>query len=138
MGVVGRPDLAQDPALQSNDGRVKRNAELDDVITAWTMTVTVDEALTALEQAEVPAGRIYSVQDIVKDPHYLAREMVVPATLPDGVEVKMPGITPKLSETPGGVNWLGPKIGEHTDEVLRGLGLGNAEIETLRAAGAVQ
>ncbi|MBR0692946.1 CaiB/BaiF CoA-transferase family protein [Bradyrhizobium lablabi] len=138
MGVIGRPDLARDPALASNDGRVRRNDAIDDAISAWTRKRPLDEILTALDAADVPAGRIYSVADIVADPHYLAREMILPTELPGNVAVKMPGITPKLSETPGAVNWPGPTLGQHTDEVLGGLGLGEQEVRRLRKIGAVQ
>ena len=86
----------------------------------------------------MPAGRIYAVNDIVRDPHYLARDMILPTTLPDGVEVKMPGISPKLSETPGAVRWSGPTLGQHTDEVLTELGFGAADIARMREAGAVR
>ena len=124
MAVTGRHDLAGDPALRNNDGRVARNAELDAAITAWSRSLPVADALAALEAAEVPAGRIYSVADIVADPHYQAREMIVSATLPDGITVKMPGITPKLSQTPGCVNWSGPSLGQHNAEILRDIGFG--------------
>lgn len=138
MGVIGRPDLAEDPALASNDGRVQSNDTIDDAIGAWTKKRPLEEILSALDAADVPAGRIYSVADIVVDPHYLAREMILPTKLPGNVAVKMPGITPKLSETPGAVNWLGPTLGQHTDEVLSGLGLGEQEVRRLRKIGAVQ
>ena len=138
MRAAGRPELGEDPALRTNDGRVAQNAMLDEVITAWTSAHTVDEVLSALEAAEVPAGRIYAVDDIVRDPHYLARDMILPTTLPDGVEVKMPGISPKLSETPGVVRWSGPALGQHTDEVLAELGFEAAEVARLREAGAVR
>jgi hypothetical protein len=108
---------------------------LDDAITAWTSARGMEEVLAALEAAEVPAGRIYSVADIVEDPHYLAREMILPSTLPGGIAVKMPGITPKLSETPGGVRWQAPTLGEHTDEVLHSLGLAEREVQRLRREG---
>ena len=137
MQVIGRPDLASDPKLASNDGRVAHDAMLDNVITEWTTRLTMDEVLLALDAAEVPAGRIYSVTDIVTDPHYLAREMILPTVLPGGVSVKMPGITPKLSETPGAVRWSGPDLGEHTDEILAGLGLAE-HLERLRKSGTVQ
>ncbi|KGE09001.1 carnitine dehydratase [Burkholderia gladioli] len=138
MQVIGRPELAEDPALAYNDGRVKQNAMLDAAIGAWTSHHSIDEVLAALERAEVPAGRIYSVADIVSDPHYQAREMLIPATLPGGAAVTMPGIVPKLSDTPGTVNWQGPALGEHTADVLAGLGFGEDEIVRLREQGAVQ
>ncbi len=138
MQVIGCPELAEDPALAYNDGRVKQNAMLDAAIGAWTSHHSIDEVLAALERAEVPAGRIYSVADIVSDPHYRAREMLIPATLPGGAAVTMPGIVPKLSDTPGTVNWQGPALGEHTADVLAGLGFGEDEIARLRKQGAVQ
>lgn len=137
MKAIGRPDLADDPSLQNNIGRVARNTELDDAITAWTETMNVEDAITALANAEVPAGRIFTVQDIVADPHYLAREMILQTTLPDGTAIKMPGITPKLSQTPGAVNWPGPSLGEHTDEILSSLGFDGAMIASLRAGGSI-
>ncbi|MET4089923.1 CaiB/BaiF CoA-transferase family protein [Bradyrhizobium sp. S3.5.5] len=138
MLVIGRPDLADDPALASNDGRVRSNALLDAAITAWTSQRTMDEILARLDTADVPAGRIYSVADIVEDPHYAARDMILPTELPGDVTVKMPGIAPKLSDTPGAVKWPGPTLGQHTDEVLAGLGLQAGDIAQLRRSGAVQ
>lgn len=138
MQAIGRPDLADDPALAHNDGRVRHVALLDDAIGAWTARHAADDVLAALERAEVPAGRIYSVADIVADPHYQAREMLLPAQLPGGASVKMPGIVPKLSDTPGEVRWSGPSLGEHTGSVLAGLGFGDDEIARLRREGAVQ
>ncbi|MCP3389529.1 CoA transferase [Bradyrhizobium sp. CCGB12] len=138
MRVVGRPDLADDPALASNDGRVRNNALLDAAIAAWTSQRTMDEILARLDAADVPAGRIYSVADIVDDPHYAARDMILPTDLPGDVTVKMPGIAPKLSDTPGKVRWPGPTLGQHTDEVLTGLGLQAGDIAQLRRSGAVQ
>ena len=138
MLVIGRPDLADDPALASNDGRVRGNALLDAAIAAWTSERTMDEILARLDAADVPAGRIYSVADIVDDPHYAAREMILQTELPGDVTVKMPGIAPKLSDTPGAVKWPGPTLGQHTDEVLAGLGLQAGDIAQLRRSGAVQ
>lgn len=138
MQVVGRPDLADDPALASNDGRVRCNAMLDAAIAGWTSERTMDEILARLDAADVPAGRIYSVADIVDDPHYAARDMILSAELPGDVTVKMPGIAPKLSDTPGVVKWPGPTLGQHTDEVLRDLGLQAGDVAQLRRSGAVQ
>ncbi|WP_428031993.1 CaiB/BaiF CoA transferase family protein [Ancylobacter sp.] len=137
MGAIGRDDLASDPRLASNNGRVTHVEEIDGAITDWTSRHSLDEVTAALDRAEVPNGRIYSVADIVDDPQYLARDMILPSILPDGLKVKMPGIVPKLSATPGAVNWLGPALGEHTATVLATLGYGAAEIAALVAAGAV-
>jgi crotonobetainyl-CoA:carnitine CoA-transferase CaiB-like acyl-CoA transferase len=138
MCAIGRPDLAEDPALATNDGRVCRNATLDAAIGEWTSKRTMDDILARLDAADVPAGRIYSVADIVEDPHYAARDMILSTELPGDVTVKMPGITPKLSDTPGGVKWAGPMLGQHTDEVLASLGLDETDIAQLRRSGAVQ
>ncbi|WP_454648717.1 CaiB/BaiF CoA transferase family protein [Bradyrhizobium liaoningense] len=138
MRVIGRPDLADDPALASNDGRVRHNDTLDAAITAWTSKRAMDEILALLDAADVPAGRIYSVADIVADPHYAARDMILPTELPGQITVKMPGIAPKLSDTPGCIRWPGPTLGQHTDEVLTGLGFQEADIARLRRTGAVQ
>ncbi|SPB13150.1 L-carnitine dehydratase/bile acid-inducible protein F [Caballeronia novacaledonica] len=138
MHVIGRADLADDPALAHNDGRVKQSAMLDEAITAWTSHHSMDDVLATLEREEVPSGRIYSVADIVGDAHYQARDMLLKADLPGGASVKMPGIVPKLSDTPGEVHWQGPALGEHTQAVLESLGFDADEVQRLRAEGAVQ
>ncbi|AXA65561.1 MULTISPECIES: CaiB/BaiF CoA transferase family protein [Pseudomonas] len=138
MQAIGRPDLAERPDLAQNDGRARHCELIDEAIAAWTGSRGIDEVLEILEGAEVPAGRIYSAADIVADPHYQAREMLLDTTLPDGATLKMPGIVPKLSATPGQVNWQGPTLGEHTDGLLTELGLSEADIQRLRKGGVVQ
>ena len=138
MQAVGRDDLGETPAFAHNDGRAAQSDLLDAAISAWSSALPIDEVLKALEQAEVPAGRIYNVADIVADPHYQAREMILDAELPGGASVKMPGIVPKLSDTPGSVNWQGPALGQHTDSVLGELGMTAADIAQLKASGVVQ
>lgn len=137
MATIGRPDLGADPALGTNDGRAQRAGALDEAIGAWTAHRTTGEVLAALDAADVPAGRIYSVADTVTDPHYLARDMILDAELPGGVRVKMPGIVPKLSATPGAVVRQGPALGADTDAVLSALGLNAEDIAQLRGKGAV-
>jgi formyl-CoA transferase len=132
MHAIGREDLANDPALASNEGRVPRTAELDGVIGAWTGAHDLAHVLAVLERAEVPSGRIYDVRDIMADPHYAARGMIEQHTLPDGQGVKLPAIVPKLSATPGRTRWLGPQLGQHTDEVLAELGYDDARRAALR------
>lgn len=138
MTAIGRIDLAEDEAFAHNDGRAAQSGLLDAAITHWTSSLPIERVLDALQAAEVPAGRIYSVADIVADPHYQARGMLLNAELPGGLTVKMPGIVPKLSQTPGAVNWQGPSLGQHTDEILGGMGLAEADIQRLKNAGVVQ
>ncbi|CDF93192.1 L-carnitine dehydratase/bile acid-inducible protein F [Pseudomonas sp. SHC52] len=138
MTAIGRADLAARDDLAQNDGRALQSEMLDAAIAAWTTSHPIEHVLRVLEQAEVPAGRIYSVADIVADPHYQARDMILDATLPDGAEVMMPGIVPKLSQTPGQVNWQGPALGQHTEGVLGELGFSDSQIQRFKAEGVVQ
>jgi formyl-CoA transferase len=132
MTAIGRTDLRDDPGLARNDGRAARMTEIDDAIGAWTVQRRQEEVLAAMEQAEVPAGRIYSAADIAADPHYAARGMIEKIIAADGEPLKVPGIVPKLSATPGAIRSVAPKLGEHTEEVLRGAGYSDAEIGELR------
>lgn len=138
MHTIGRPDLAEAAEFAHNDGRAAQAALLDEAIEGWTRRHPIAQVLAALEAAEVPAGRIYSVADIVADPHYQASGMLLDSQLPDGTPVRMPGIVPKLSATPGRVDWQGPALGEHTDALLAGIGLGEDDIARLRTEGVVQ
>lgn len=135
MSAIGRPDLADDPALAGNAGRVAQVQRIDEAIGQWTGQHTLEQALDVLEAAAVPAGRIYTAADIVADPHYQARGMIEPHTLPDGQPVSLPGVVPQLSATPGATRWIGPALGEHTDEVLGSLGLSAERIAELRQKG---
>jgi formyl-CoA transferase len=137
MGAIGRPDLAADPELADNAGRVARVQELDAAIGEWTARHTVTEALAALDAAQVPAGRIYTVADIAADPHYRARGMLQEVRMDDGTALAVPGIVPKLSRTPGSHRRNAPALGQDTDEVLREVGLTPEQISALRAKGIV-
>lgn len=132
MMAIGRDDMANDPQLARNDGRVPRTAEIDGAIQTWCDTQTIDSALEILKAADVPAGKIYSVADMMTDPHFLARNMFEQHAFKDGTPIKLPAITPKLSETPGETRWLGPTLGEHNDQVLYSLGYDEAQIAQLR------
>lgn len=138
MHVIGREDLANRPEFEHNDGRAQQSDLLDAAIESWSRQYSIDEVLQQLEKAEVPSGRIYSVADMVNDPHFNARDMLLSTELPDGQVVKMPGIVPKLSETPGQVKWRGPELGEHTESVLKQYGYQAEDIESLRVSGVVQ
>ena len=123
MRAIDRDDLGEDPKLARNDGRAQNNEMLDEAITEWTTQHDLEHVLKVLEEAAVPSGRIYTAADIYEDPHYRARDMIQKTALPDGQPIDIPGIVPKLSETPGQTKWLGPTLGEHTEEVLASLGI---------------
>jgi formyl-CoA transferase len=137
MGAIGRVDLAADPELADNTGRVKRVDEIDAAIGAWTAQRTVAEVLQALDTASVPAGRIYTAADIAADPHYRERGMLQEVSMDDGSLLAVPGVVPKLSLTPGGHRRNAPKLGEDTDAVLREIGLDEQQIAALRQRGIV-
>ncbi|HEY9380954.1 MAG TPA: CaiB/BaiF CoA-transferase family protein [Burkholderiales bacterium] len=133
MAAIGRSDMADDPALADNAGRAKCADELDAVIGEWTAGHDVAHVLRVLNEAQVPNGKIYSIADIVNDAQFLARDMIRQTELPDGSTVKVPGIVPKLSDTPGDIEACGPTLGQHTDEVLAQLGYDDAARRSLRA-----
>jgi crotonobetainyl-CoA:carnitine CoA-transferase CaiB-like acyl-CoA transferase len=138
MAAIGRADLAEDPALAHNDGRVARNDELDQAIAQWTLRHDIGEVIRRLELAEVPVGRSFTVADIVQDEHYRERQMLEKHPLPGGgPDILIPGIVPKLSRTPGETRWLGPDVGQHTAEVLASLGLGLKAITMLKGKGII-
>ena len=119
MAAIGRDDLGQDPGLAHNAGRAARADELDAAITTWTVQRPVDEVVTTLQAASVPVGRIYTVRDIAQDPHYRARGMIERIVTATGLALDVPGVVPKLSDTPGSIRTLAPGLGEHTERLLR-------------------
>ncbi len=135
MQVIGREDLGQDAELGSNDGRVKRVDELDRAIGIWASQMTAEQVLEALDQASVPAGKIFTVEDIAKDPHYHARGMIETIQMKDGSALQVPGIVPKLSRTPGSIKSLAPEVGEQTDQILKEIGLSSQQIAVLKDKG---
>jgi len=137
MNVIGRADLADDPSLADNAGRVKRAEELDRVIGEWTARQNADELVRILNESQVPNGKIYSMADIARDAQYLARDMIRQVKLKDGTQLKVPGIVPKLSDTPGDIDWVGPDLGEHTAAVLAAHGYSEADIAELRESRAI-
>jgi formyl-CoA transferase len=137
MSAIDRPDLANDPGLADNTGRVARVAEIDAAIGNWTATRSVDAVLAVLDAASVPAGRIYTVADIAADPHYRAREMIQTIQMDDGVDLDIPGVVPKLSRTPGSHQRNAPTVGQDTDGILQSMGLTASQIAKLREKGIV-
>ncbi|MBV0934298.1 CaiB/BaiF CoA transferase family protein [Marinobacterium weihaiense] len=137
MHAIDRPDLADDPELAHNDGRARRSDELDQAIEAWTSSRSLKDALQVLEEAAVPSSGINTAAEIFEDPHFRARGMITEQPLPDGEEISLPGIVPKLSATPGTTRWLGPKLGEHNEEILAGIGYDADAIQRLKDKGAL-
>ena len=138
MDTIGRPDLGAAPDLADNAGRVARVQELDAAIGAWSAQRTVQQVLDALGNARVPAGKVYTAKDIAEDPHYRARDMLLSQTTRDGFTVKVPGIVPKLSATPGTIRSSAPHLGDDTDAVLTKAGLSDEQIALLRSKGVIQ
>jgi crotonobetainyl-CoA:carnitine CoA-transferase CaiB-like acyl-CoA transferase len=135
--AMGRADLAADPSLAHNDGRAARQEWLDGEIERWTRARSPDDVVAAMGAADVPASKIYTIRDIVADAQYRASEMIRDIRLADGSALKVPGVVPKLSATPGGFDGGGPALGEHTDEILREIDYDAATIAALRARGVV-
>ncbi len=137
MQAAGRPDLADDPRLADNAGRVAHEGEIDAAIAAWTEALTAAEVLAALEAAAVPSGPIYSVEDMMQDPHFNARGLFERVEV-NGKFLRIPAIPPMLSETPGGTDWAGPEIGAHNAEIFgEMLGLGREELAELARRGVI-
>jgi formyl-CoA transferase len=137
MRAIGRDDMADDPELAHNAGRVVRVVEIDGAIQSWCSQQQIDTALEVLKAADVPVSKIYSVRDMLQDPQFLARQMFEQHAFRDGSPIKMPAVTPKMSETPGGTRWLGPELGEHNQTVLESLGYLPDQIAKFRADGVI-
>ncbi len=137
MTAAGRPEMAADPRLADNSGRVAHQSEVDDAISRWTAKLNSNQVLEILERAEVPCGPIYNVADMVEDPHFNARGMFEQVAV-DGLELKIPAILPILKDSPGRTEWAGPEVGAHNGEILRErLGLGDEEIQMLESEGII-
>lgn len=137
MQLIGREDIAEDPAFAHNDGRAAEAEYIDGIIGQWAAQHSLDYVLEALHENRVPAGRVYDVEDIFSDPHYKAREMLIEGELEDGTEVTLPGILPKMSKTPGAVSRKAPTLGQDTNEILLGLGFSDEELAELRKRGVI-
>lgn len=136
MSLIGREDLGNDPRLAQNDGRSQHAELIDGAIAEWTAQRSRDEVIEALKGARVPAGYPYTAADIVQDPHYLARQMIEQVQTSVG-PLKVPGVLPKLSRTPGRIGTGGPQLGEHNDDILAGLGLSEEQVAGLRERGVI-
>ena len=136
--AMGRADLATDERYATHVARGARQSELDELIATWTGRLEADELNTVLVQHGVPTGHIYTAAEMLRDPHFTAREAIVGLTHPEIGELPMQNVAPKLSDTPGRLRWPGPALGEHNEDVLRGLlDLDADELAALVANGVV-
>ena len=137
MAVAGHPEMASDPRMSNNAGRVVHEAEIDHALATWCLGKDSEEILQLLDKARVPAGPIYNVEDMFADPHFNARGMFEQVEI-NGKPLKIPAILPKLSETPGRTDWPGLEIGSHTQDILKNiLNLSIADINELKQKGVI-
>lgn len=131
MSAVGRDDLAHDARMTSNSGRVSHEPEIDTVLASWCATLPIHEVIQQLEAAQVPVGPIYDIADLMADPHARARELFERVEI-NGKPLEIPAMMPRLTDTPGRTHWPGPRLGEHTEEILRDLlAMDEAEIKQI-------
>ncbi len=136
--AMGRPELASDPRYADHIARGAHQAELDALIAEWTATLPTERLLGLLEEHAVAFGRVYRAPEMLADPHFAAREAIVRVPHPRLGDFPMQNIAPKFSATPGSIRWVGPRLGAHTDDVLRErLGLDDTAIRDLRERGIV-
>jgi crotonobetainyl-CoA:carnitine CoA-transferase CaiB-like acyl-CoA transferase len=135
--AIGDPGLATDPRFADNRSRIENDAVLDELIASWMRARGADEIMAVLESHDVVAGRIYTIEDIFRDVQYEARENIVAVEDPDFGSVRMPGVVPRFSRSPGAVRWPGGRLGEHNEQVFGALGLDGDDLATLRAEGVV-
>jgi crotonobetainyl-CoA:carnitine CoA-transferase CaiB-like acyl-CoA transferase len=138
MTAIGREDLANNPRLAGNPGRVTHQKLIDGAIAAWADKLTSAEVIQIMEDADVPVGAIFSIADAFDDPHYQARGLFEHVAVPNQDQpLAIPAILPKLTGTPGSTEWPGGEVGSHTDELLQGLGLDAERIAYLKEHGIV-
>lgn len=135
---MGRPELANDPRYASHSARGENQAELDALITEWTSKYETEQLDSILNESGVPTGRIYRAPEMLEDPHFKIRESIVRLPHPEFGEIAMQNVAPKLSETPGGIRWIGPDLGQHNADVYEGLlGMSSEDLALLRAEGVI-
>ena len=135
---IGRNDLLEDSRFNTNGARVKNNALVEKVVIDWMSKHDYKEIKSILDEAGAPVSLVYGMEDIFADPHYAARENIIQVEHPDFGTLKMPGIVPKLSVTPGEIKWIGPKMGEHNQEIYQEmLGIDSDELDALKEKGII-
>lgn len=132
--AMKRPDLLTNPLFATMKSRVENDAAIDAIVREWIGSLTYADLKEIADGEGVPVSLVYSAEDIFTDPHYAARENIIEMPHPTLGTIKMPGITPVFSETPGQVKWVGPRLGEHNQEVYSELlGLNNEQLQQLQS-----
>ncbi|MDK9496007.1 CoA transferase [Streptomyces katrae] len=135
--LVGRPELADEPWFATGAGRAAHTGELDAAVGGWIAERTRDEVVDAFDRAQAAIGAVYDFADVLQDPHLTARRSIVSVPDPELDAIRMPDVAFRLSGTPGSVRWAGPRLGEHTAEILGELGVGSEELSALAERGVI-
>ncbi len=136
--ATGQAELSKDERFATHAARGVHQKEIDQRVAQWTCTKSAQELLDLMEEAGVPAGMIYRAPDMLKDPHFAAREAIVRLAHPEFGEIAMQNVFPKLSLTPGTVRWPGPELGEHNEEIFsKKLGMNDKQLNMLNEAGVI-
>ena len=136
--ALGHPEWAESERYATHNARGENQQELDELISAWTRERTAQEVIEVMREASVPAGKLFTAEDMLSDEHYAARQNVVEVEDPDIGPFPMQNVVPRLTETPCSVRWTGPKLGQHNDEVFKeALGLSEEDLGGLRERGIV-
>ena len=137
MKAIDRPDLADDPRMQTQEGRVANVEELDQAIQGWIGAHTLDETVRHFQEFEGALGPIYDIEQLLSDPHVRHRETFITVEDEELGPLRMQNVIPRMLDTPGRIKWAGPPIGKHTNEVLEGLGYSPEDIARFREEGTI-
>jgi succinyl-CoA---D-citramalate CoA-transferase len=136
--ALGHPEWAESERYATHHARGENQEELDELICGWTRQRTAEEVMEVMREANVPAGKLFTAEDMLSDEQYAARRNIVEVEDPDIGSFPMQNVVPRLSETPGKVRWTGPKLGQHNEEVFtKVLGMDEEDLDGLRERGIV-
>jgi len=136
--AMGRPEYKTDDRYATHTARGECQKELDDIIGEWTITLTADELQDKLNEYGIPQGKIYRAPDMLEDPHFRMREAIVKVAHPTFKKLQMQNVAPKLSSTPGNIRWAGPELGQHNDEIYKGLlNMSDGDMSNLKNEGII-
>ena len=136
--AMGQPELFEDARYKTHGARGENQTELDEIVGAWTASLTADDLMEALDEYGIPQGKIYRAPDMLDDPHFKAREAIIKIAHPQFKNLQMQNVAPKFSKTPGKVRWSGPTLGQHNQEIYGDvLGMSAETMADLSAKGLI-